>query len=118
VKWENGPTSQMIEDLTDKYDILRGINRGAVHNVYDLKEKVQVHAGEEFWSWINGDEKQTQTWVLTGILEALKKSNIRSINKELLGSFEKAVSKKLGIDSGKKISNEDWYSLLKKVNTS
>jgi len=102
--------------LTDKYDILRGINRGAVHKVTDLQGKVHVHVGADFWSWINNGEAQTQEWILAGILEALKESNIQKINKDLLSSFEVAVSKKLNIDSNKKINKKDWFNLLEKIN--
>ena len=42
------------EDLTDKYDILRGINRGANHDVIDVTDHVTVYSGREFWSWLSG----------------------------------------------------------------
>ena len=77
-----------------------------------MKDRVQVHAGEEFWSWINNGEKHTQEWVLAGILNALGKSNIRSKNKALLVSFETAVAKKMGIDSKKKITIENNGDVL------
>ena len=34
------------EDLTDKYDILRGINRGANHQVMDITDHVYVYSGK------------------------------------------------------------------------
>ena len=36
---------QSALQLTDKYDILRGINRGKQHNVVDLTANVKVYAG-------------------------------------------------------------------------
>lgn len=105
------------QTLTDKYDILRGENRGAVHNVVDLKNKVYFHTGSEFWSWINGGESATQEWVLEGMLEALKESNIAQTNNVLLKSFEKAVTKKLGISAEEALSQKDWFSLLKVINS-
>lgn len=36
------------EDLTDKYDILRGVNRGANHDVVDITRHVNVYSGREF----------------------------------------------------------------------
>ena len=54
------------DDLTDKYDILRGINRGANHDVTDLTEHVDVCSGAEFWKWINNGEEKTQDWVMEG----------------------------------------------------
>lgn len=104
------------DKLTDKYDILRGINRGAIHDVADLRDRVYVHVGADFWSWINNGEAQTQDWVLAGILEGLKESRIRKVNKDLLRSFEAAVSKKLDIDSTKQINEDDWFRLLEKIN--
>lgn len=55
------------DGLTDKYDILRGINRGAHHNVIDLTNNVHVYAGRMFWAWLNEGEPATQDWVLAGI---------------------------------------------------
>jgi hypothetical protein len=47
------------EDLTDKYDILRGINRGANHSVVDITSHVNVYSGRSFWSWLNYGEQNT-----------------------------------------------------------
>lgn len=55
--------------LTDKYDILRGINRGANHDVVDLTNDVSVFAGRDFWTWLNNGEANTQAWVMEGIIQ-------------------------------------------------
>jgi hypothetical protein len=59
------------EDLTDKYDILRGVNRGANHDVFDVTNHVKVHSGRDFWTWLNSGAVDTQEWVLQGFIEAL-----------------------------------------------
>ena len=67
-----GVLSGTADQLTDKYAILRGINRGKSHDVVDIQANVQVLAGREFWAWINGDEAATQDWIMDGILAGLR----------------------------------------------
>lgn len=103
------------DGLTDKYDILRGVNRGANHDVIDLTNHVQVLAGREFWSWLSGGAKDTQEWVLQGILEALSEEKIHETAAVLLSSFKSGVVEKYENDirvNGKM----DWAKLLKKIN--
>ncbi len=52
--------------LTNKYDIVRGINRRYADQLEPL-DYVQVHSGKEFWSWLNDDEQLTQEWMLEAI---------------------------------------------------
>lgn len=103
------------DDLTDKYEILRGINRGANHEVTDLTEKVEVHSGRAFWTWLNFDEVSTQEWVLEGIIEGVKESQISRISKKLLSDFKNGVVNKYDdvLDDNGKL---DWYKLLIKIN--
>lgn len=103
------------EDLTDKYAILRGINRGANHDVVDLTSHVSVYAGREFWSWLNYGEINTQEWVLEGIIEALKEAKIHETASALLKEFKTGVVEKYENDirEGDKLN---WYKLLKKIN--
>ena len=82
------------DTLTDKYDILRGINRGAVHDVIDLQDSVSVYAGRDFWSWLNDGEQCTQEWVLEGITSALEEAGLRLRAKKLLDAFRKSVGSK------------------------
>jgi len=82
------------EGLTDKYDILRGINRGKNHDVVDLTDQVFVYAGREFWSWLNDGEDNTQDWVMQGIKRGLSEDNSRQECGELLKRFESTVEKK------------------------
>lgn len=103
------------DELTDKYDILRGVNRGANHNVIDLTDHVKVYAGREFWSWLSGGAKDTQEWVLRGILEALAEKKIHKTAKELLSSFKSSVVKKYENDI--RIDGKlNWERLLEKIN--
>jgi hypothetical protein len=103
------------ESLTDKYDILRGINRGANHDVVDLTNQVNVWSGVEFWSWLNDGELRTQEWVLNGILSALKDERINAHSKDLLNKFRDGISRKY-----ESSVNEDgtinWSSILTKIN--
>lgn len=102
-------------DLTDKYDILRGINRGANHDVKDIRNHVSVYSGREFWSWLNDGEQDTQEWVLQGMLEALQEEKIHETASALLAEFKNGVVQKHENDirDGEKL---DWYKLLKKIN--
>jgi len=102
------------EGLTDKYDILRGINRGKRHNVTDLTGRVMVYSGREFWSWLNGGETRTQDWVLDGILKGVKEDNSWGECGKLLSDFKSEIKKKF---SGhmQKDGSIDWHSLLKSI---
>jgi hypothetical protein len=102
--------------LTDKYDILRGVNRGAVHDVQDLTKDVHVYAGREFWAWLNDDESQTQEWVLEGILQGFAQAEksteplsslLASFRKEFSQQFQSFVRKDLSID---------WKGIIRKIN--
>jgi hypothetical protein len=53
--------------LTDKYEIIRGINVRR-QDILQKLDYVVVKAGKEFWSWLNGGIEETQDWVLEGIL--------------------------------------------------
>lgn len=103
------------EELTDKYDILRGINRGANHSVTDLTDSVSVYAGREFWSWLNYGENCTQEWVLQGIIEALNEEKIHETATELLSRFKTSVVEKYESDI-KDGDSMSWFKLLSKVN--
>lgn len=103
------------EDLTDKYDILRGINRGANHDVTDVRQHVNIYSGREFWAWLNDGEQKTQEWVLKGIIEALQEEKIHAAASALLQKFKDGVVKKYENDirDGDKLN---WYKLLEKIN--
>ncbi len=103
------------EDLTDKYDILRGVNRGADHDVVDLTEYVQVYSGKDFWTWLSGGAPETQEWVLEGIEQALEEENIKKTASELLAKFKKGVVDKF--ESDVRVEGKlDWKKLLVKIN--
>ena len=103
------------QDLTDKYDILRGINRGAFHDVADLTEKVKVYAGREFWKWLNGGEHETQTWVLDGILKGVKDTGLREESAKLLETYNQNLAASYGKYTDNS-GNVDWHRLLEDIN--
>ncbi len=103
------------ETLTDKYDIIRGINRGANHDVFDLRDRVSVYCGAPFWDWLSG-ESGTQELVLQGILEALSSENIRDKNRELLKSYSASVVKQYDHLLDKESGMLDWILLLSDIN--
>lgn len=102
--------------LTDKYDILRGINRGANHDVVDITKSVHVYAGRQFWTWLNNGETRTQEWVLEGIQKGFNtaEKSIGSLG-DLLDSFRKEFSQQFRafVRPDKTI---DWEGIIKKIN--
>jgi len=101
--------------LTDKYDILRGINRGKEHNVIDLQNYVRVYAGREFWAWMNGGELETQNWVLDGILQGLHSAESIRDAKALLDSYKSAFNAKYA-QYIKQDGSVDWHAMLTEIN--
>jgi len=102
--------------LSDKYDILRGVNRGASHNVVDIQADVKVYAGRTFWSWLNDDEDQTQDWVMEGILRGIRLSEEKlGPIQDLLEKYEQKLATTLSrymLPSGEM----DWAAILKMIN--
>ncbi len=101
-------------DLTDKYDILRGINRGKNHDVKDLTQKVDVLAGKEFWSWLNNCE-ETQEYILEGIYKGINESKIKERIKEKLNLFEQETLQNYNLNKNPNELN-DWLQLLRSIN--
>jgi hypothetical protein len=122
LKKHNPPYNQIVvgvfagkkESLTDKYDILRGINRGKQHDVVDLTKNVEVYAGKEFWTWLNGGEPATQGWVMDGIIKGLKDANCGKEAAELLKAFKEKFTASYAqyVKNGK----VNWHQLLEAVN--
>jgi hypothetical protein len=102
-------------DLTDKYDLIRGINRGANHNLADIKDNVSIYTGKEFWDWL-GAAENVQEEVLGGMLDALKEEDIRESNKALLTEFKAKVATKYDQLSKNDEGNRDWFKLLFNIN--
>lgn len=103
------------EHLTDKYDILRGINRGRKHDVIDLTHDVSVFAGREFWKWLSNGDEDAQEWVLAGIIKALREEDLRAQSKTLLDGFKNKVVE-LYSDVLNEAGEVDWMKLLRKIN--
>lgn len=104
------------QELTDKYQVLRGETdrQRRLHDVIDLTDTVNVYSGRSFWSWLNDDQPATQEWVMEGILEAVSQfSNSRRQKKlivDLVNSSDSFSS--LRGSSG----DSDWLNMLKHVN--
>lgn len=77
--------------LSDKYDIARGVNRGADHDVRDLQSFVKVRAGRAFWSWLNDGVSESQDWVMKGLIRATHDKRFQSNSGKLLENFQTAV---------------------------
>lgn len=105
------------KDLTDKFDIARGINRGANHDVKDVSSIVQIKAGKDFWAFINKGEEKTQEWVLEGINVGLEKSD-HAVNglKLLIEDYKKSFASELDscVEEGSQV---DWVKLITRVNS-
>lgn len=103
-------------NLSDKYDILRGINRGANHDVLDVRSFVNVLAGREFWAWL-GDDLKTQEWVMEGILTAISRkqkllNKVEEASQDMEEDFSRRFPKKLNHRKTKA-----WVKYLKKINS-
>jgi hypothetical protein len=103
------------DNLTDKYDILRGINRGKKHDVKDLTSRVKVYAGRDFWEWLNAGESKTQDWVLEGIQSGLIQDDSRAECGKLLDAFKEKIVKTYSAYV-QKDGTIDWSKLLKDIN--
>jgi len=103
------------ENLTDKYKIVRGINTGANHDVYDITSYVSVLAGKEFWTWV-GDHEETQKWVIEGIVSATEsKRNDLKQAQQMMTEFKESFAKNYEIF--KRVDGTiDWETLLEAAN--
>lgn len=57
--------------LTDKYRIVRGENVRR-QDVLEPLSYVSVKSGQEFWSWLNDDDRATQDHILNGIEQGVR----------------------------------------------
>ena len=102
--------------LTDKYDIARGINTGAFHDVSDLTEQVHVSVGRDFWGWINYGEEQTQDWLIAAILAAVSQfqqdnPGVAARTSEYRDAFVDQYGSRIDDDS-----SIDWANILRDIN--
>lgn len=101
--------------LTDKYRLVRGISRGANHDVHDLENYVTVLAGKEFWSWL-GDHEDTQLWVMEGIQSAIEAKRQPLFEAQaLMAEFKNSFARRYAafIDETGVI---DWVRILQATN--
>lgn len=103
------------EELTDKYDIIRGVNRGKNHDVLDLQSHVKVLAGRAFWSWLNNGEQKTQDWVLEGILQGMQQADCREESRALLQAYKSAFNAKHARHVAEN-GDIQWQQLLSAIN--
>jgi hypothetical protein len=103
--------------LTDKYDIAIGVKRktSADHNIKELEGFAEVKVGREFWSWLNGDQVDTQRWMMEGILDGVKKADCRAESKLLLSAYIDTFNRKYDthISEDKTIN---WFDILSDIN--
>lgn len=105
------------DSLTNKYDILRGVNPRQQQQFVVL-EYVRVLAGREFWAWLNGGEAQTQEWVLEGTRLGAKmlldrNPNNQAIIKDAPGRLAAELARKYDLPLNEDI---DWVRLLLAIN--
>lgn len=103
------------DGLTDKFRLIRGISRGAEHNVIDLQADVDVKAGRNLWTWLNEGETATQDWMMDGVLDAIekKKANLLEASKLVANlKADYASQFKDQIKNGK----IDWHAILTLIN--
>lgn len=103
------------DDLTNKYDILRGINPRQQDQFVQLKH-VRVLAGKEFWSWLNGDEEETQLWLLEGTRQGSKMVFDSTGTEDIVNAPARLVeelARKYNLSLGGTI---DWEKLLIAIN--
>lgn len=102
--------------LTDKYDLVRGINRGADHELFELSEEVDVLCGSKFWDWL-GSGSGIQTEVMMGILEAIE---LEKISLDSAGTatdeYSGIVAERIGGYGS--FDPKYWLDLLGRVNHS
>jgi hypothetical protein len=106
-----GVYSDRRESLSDKYDIVCGINRGKQHGVIDLRGDVEVLAGTDFWAWLNGGERQTARWVSRGIVRGCSEAFHESGDlKQQVRDFEQQVADNISSDG-----QLNWDALVDRV---
>lgn len=103
--------------LTNKYDIVRGINPRHQAELTPL-DFVSVKAGKEFWSWLNGGEMATQDWVMEGIRAGANKffkgrETAGRVADQAKTRLKDELRAKYGLP---KDGSLDWPSLLHAIN--
>jgi len=101
--------------LTDKYSIIKGVHGGATHDIRDISAHVDIQVGRQFWSWINGDQQDTDEWVLEGVQEGFRQSVEESGSlADLYEAFidDYAAEYERYFNDGR----PDWLGLLRDVN--
>lgn len=106
--------------LTDKYRIIRGLPTKKAHDIVDLASHVDVLAGREFWSWLNGGLSDTQEWVLEGIQlgqarDAAQHGTLEALLETFVSDFSDQLTdlEVVGEDGLQRI---DWRGLLRRIN--
>ncbi len=102
--------------LGDKYRIIRGEPTMANHDLDDITSDVVIHAGQDFWSWLNGDERDTDSWVLEGLMAGFEsdiaaKGDLASLHTEFIDDYVEQF-REFETENGE-IS---WHALLRAVN--
>lgn len=103
--------------LTNKYEILRGINPRQ-QDQFVVLNHVRVLAGRDFWSWLNGDEPDTQEWVLEGTrLGASLLLNQSAENRDIIKNAPKRLAEEIAKKYDLPVDQDiDWLRLLLAIN--
>ncbi|MGK3949160.1 hypothetical protein [Microbacterium sp. K2] len=104
------------QDLTDKYQVLRGETQRQrdMHDVIDLTDTVNVYPGRAFWTWLNDGESGTQDWVMEGVLAATEAFADSARQKRLIRELVEG-SESLSSLAGASVPF-DWNRMLREVN--
>jgi len=105
------------QDLTDKYQILRGETQRQrdKHDVADLTDTVNVYSGKAFWTWLNAGESHTQDWIMEGVLAAASEFSDSNRQKMLIRDLvdnSESLSSLRGVDT----AGFQWNQMLKDIN--
>jgi hypothetical protein len=103
------------QGLTDKYYLACGIKRtkgAANHDLIDVSDYARVLAGRDFWSWLNGGEADTDSWVLSGLTSGFKKAFDRNSSEMLLDQYGKGYEESISDDG-----EIDIFRILRKINS-
>lgn len=103
--------------LTNKYDIVQGINRRHQASMTKLGF-VKVKAGKEFWSWLNEGVEETQDWILEGVKKGSEEylkgdTGLSKIFREAPSKLQQELQDKYELNSDGSL---DWALLLHAVN--
>lgn len=103
------------DGLTDKYRLVRGLDNAVGHSVINISSHVSVHAGKQFWTWLNEDDL-TQEWIMQGIISGISHAKTRPAEiQRLLATFQKSFEDQYRdcVDGDGKVN---WINMINLLN--